>query len=251
MVIIIYGFLLIFNFLVMGVQVLPVMIMGAFIPGLRRKYPPHEYFSAVLLVVGLILFTLADAHTSPNFSVIGVVMVSGALVMDSFLGNFQEAIFTMNPETTQVFSQYFLTSLSPHILMDFQGIRVCSCRTSFFFFCFVCACLFSFLFFLEKPETEGFISTGLGHVCITAFLRGWKGITKPCTKNTFHGTCLCNSFFLLFSYGGGRKICWFRRKAKACGFSFPYTDAQTCLQQQNVFPVNCVSKFYLLFIYAK
>ncbi|RWR87592.1 UDP-galactose/UDP-glucose transporter 4 [Cinnamomum micranthum f. kanehirae] len=83
-------------------KVLPVMIMGAFIPGLRRKYPAHEYFSAVLLVVGLILFTLADAHTSPNFSAIGVVMVSGALIMDSFLGNFQEAIFTMNPETTQM-----------------------------------------------------------------------------------------------------------------------------------------------------
>lgn len=79
-----------------------MMIMGAFIPGLRRKYAPHEYFSALLLVVGLILFTLADVNTSPNFSVIGVVMVSGALVMDSFLGNFQEAIFTMNPDTTQV-----------------------------------------------------------------------------------------------------------------------------------------------------
>ena len=78
------------------------MIMGAFIPGLRRKYPPHEYISAVLLVVGLILFTLADAQTSPNFSVIGVIMVSGALIMDSFLGNLQEAIFTMNPKTTQV-----------------------------------------------------------------------------------------------------------------------------------------------------
>ncbi|GFY99612.1 UDP-N-acetylglucosamine (UAA) transporter family [Actinidia rufa] len=83
-------------------KVLPVMIMGAFIPGLRRKYPPHEYVSAVLLVVGLILFTLADAQTSPNFSMIGVVMVSGALVMDAFLGNLQEAIFTMNPETTQM-----------------------------------------------------------------------------------------------------------------------------------------------------
>ncbi|MQL93092.1 hypothetical protein Taro_025733 [Colocasia esculenta] len=83
-------------------KVLPVMVMGAFIPGLRRKYPAHEYISAVLLVVGLILFTLADANTSPNFSMIGVVMVSGALVMDSFLGNFQEAIFTMNPETTQL-----------------------------------------------------------------------------------------------------------------------------------------------------
>ncbi|KAF8027140.1 hypothetical protein BT93_E0148 [Corymbia citriodora subsp. variegata] len=83
-------------------KVLPVMIMGAFIPGLRRKYPAHEYLSAILLVVGLILFTLADAHTSPNFSVIGVVMVSGALIMDSFLGNLQEAIFTLNPETTQM-----------------------------------------------------------------------------------------------------------------------------------------------------
>lgn len=83
-------------------KVLPVMVMGAFIPGLRRKYPLHEYVSAMLLVVGLILFTLADAHTSPNFSVIGVVMVTGALVMDAFLGNLQEAIFTMNPNTTQM-----------------------------------------------------------------------------------------------------------------------------------------------------
>ncbi|KAL4188168.1 hypothetical protein AMTRI_Chr09g42730 [Amborella trichopoda] len=83
-------------------KVLPVMIMGAFIPGLRRKYPLHEYVSAVLLVVGLILFTLADANTSPNFSILGVIMVSGALVMDSFLGNLQEAIFLMNPETSQM-----------------------------------------------------------------------------------------------------------------------------------------------------
>lgn len=87
---------------ILMLQVLPVMIMGAFIPGLRRKYPPHEYVSAVLLVVGLIIFTLADAQTSPNFSILGVVMISGALIMDSFLGNLQEAIFTMNPETTQV-----------------------------------------------------------------------------------------------------------------------------------------------------
>lgn len=84
-----------------------MMIMGAFIPGLRRKYPFHEYISALLLVAGLILFTLADAQSSPNFSIIGVIMVSGALVMDAFLGNFQEAIFTMNPETTQVTSMRF------------------------------------------------------------------------------------------------------------------------------------------------
>ena len=83
------------------------MIMGAFIPGLRRKYPFHEYISALLLVVGLILFTLADAQTSPNFSIIGIIMISGALIMDAFLGNFQEAIFTMNPDTTQVCHKIF------------------------------------------------------------------------------------------------------------------------------------------------
>ncbi|CAH8360110.1 unnamed protein product [Eruca vesicaria subsp. sativa] len=83
-------------------KVLPVMIMGAFIPGLRRKYPVHEYISAFLLVLGLILFTLADAQMSPNFSMIGILMITGALIMDAFLGNLQEAIFTMNPETTQM-----------------------------------------------------------------------------------------------------------------------------------------------------
>jgi solute carrier family 35 (adenosine 3'-phospho 5'-phosphosulfate transporter), member B3 len=84
------------------------MIMGAFIPGLRRKYPLHEYVSAVMLVIGLIFFTLADAQTSPNFSVVGVAMVSGALVMDAFLGNLQEAIFKMNPETTQVVTSNYM-----------------------------------------------------------------------------------------------------------------------------------------------
>ncbi|CAN6296796.1 unnamed protein product [Urochloa humidicola] len=57
-------------------KVLPVMIMGAFIPGLRRKYPFQD--------------------------MMGVAMVSGALVMDAFLGNLQEAIFKMNPDTTQM-----------------------------------------------------------------------------------------------------------------------------------------------------
>lgn len=86
----------------MKIQVLPVMLMGAFVPGLRRRYPIHEYISAMFLVIGLILFTLADAQTSPNFSIAGVIMISGSLVMDAFLGNLQEAIFTVNPDTSQV-----------------------------------------------------------------------------------------------------------------------------------------------------
>ena len=77
------------------------MVMGAFIPGLRRRYSLLEYVSAIMLVLGLVTFTLADARTSPNFSIMGVVMVMGALVLDAFVGNFQEAIFTISPATTQ------------------------------------------------------------------------------------------------------------------------------------------------------
>jgi len=82
-------------------QVLPVMVMGAFVPGLRRRYSIVEYVSAIMLVMGLVTFTLADAQTSPNFSIMGVVMVVGALVLDAFVGNLQEVIFTVNPVTTQ------------------------------------------------------------------------------------------------------------------------------------------------------
>lgn len=68
----------------------------------------------MLLVAGLILFTLADAQTSPNFSLIGILMITAALVFDAFLGNLQEAIFTMNPDTTQAtFLSLSRKSLSP------------------------------------------------------------------------------------------------------------------------------------------
>ncbi|KAH8962296.1 hypothetical protein BDL97_05G093600 [Sphagnum fallax] len=78
-------------------KVLPVMVMGAFIPGFRRKYSFHEYVSAIMFVVGLVIFTLADAQASPHFSILGVAMVVVALVLDAFVGNFQEVIFLRNP----------------------------------------------------------------------------------------------------------------------------------------------------------
>jgi hypothetical protein len=111
------------------------MIMGAFIPGLRRKYPLHEYISAVLLVLGLILFTLADAQTSPNFSIFGVLMISGALIMDAFLGNLQEAIFTMNPDTTQVTHSSSPGFVNPKVNHDK--------RTKLLLFLLIILCCFS------------------------------------------------------------------------------------------------------------
>lgn len=78
------------------------MLLGAFLPGLRRLYSLQEYVSALMLVAGLIIFTLADAASSPNFQVLGVVMVCTALLLDAILGNMQESIFAVNPTTSQV-----------------------------------------------------------------------------------------------------------------------------------------------------
>ncbi|XP_016473860.1 UDP-galactose/UDP-glucose transporter 4-like [Nicotiana tabacum] len=83
-------------------KVLHLMIGWALIPGMRRKYPPYEYKSAVLLVVGLILFTLADAQASPNFSVISVLKIAGAFIMDSFLVNAPAVFFKSDPDMTQM-----------------------------------------------------------------------------------------------------------------------------------------------------
>jgi hypothetical protein len=83
-------------------QVLPVMLLGALVPGLRRVYSCQEYASAVLLVLGLISFTLADASSTPNFHVVGILMILTSLMLDAFLANMQEAIFSSNPGTFQV-----------------------------------------------------------------------------------------------------------------------------------------------------
>ncbi|KAI3976047.1 hypothetical protein MKX01_016730, partial [Papaver californicum] len=81
-----------------------------FIPGLRRKYPPHEYIAAILLVIGLIMFTLYAWCYYGYWS----------LIMDAFLGNLQEAIFTMNPEASQVTIElvHCLPHLSPCVVVE-------------------------------------------------------------------------------------------------------------------------------------
>lgn len=78
------------------------MLLSKFLPGLKRTYTLQDYVSALALVLGLIVFTLADAASSPKFHVFGVAMVCTALVLDSFMNNFTEVVFTTVPETSQV-----------------------------------------------------------------------------------------------------------------------------------------------------
>jgi solute carrier family 35 (adenosine 3'-phospho 5'-phosphosulfate transporter), member B3 len=56
------------------------------------RYSVAEYASAVLLVVGITLFTLADKEL-PSFDVIGVLLVTLGVVADAITCNFEERRF--------------------------------------------------------------------------------------------------------------------------------------------------------------
>ncbi len=53
-------------------KIIPVMIVGAI--AYQRKYTFAQYASALMLIAGLVAFTLADASVTPNFNIIGVVV---------------------------------------------------------------------------------------------------------------------------------------------------------------------------------
>ncbi|KAL4713105.1 hypothetical protein ACJJTC_004491 [Scirpophaga incertulas] len=69
-------------------KLLPVMIGSIIILG--KRYGFLDYVAAVIMCVGLTMFTLADSNTSPNFDIIGVIVISMALLCDAIIGNVQE-----------------------------------------------------------------------------------------------------------------------------------------------------------------
>ncbi|XGW17814.1 hypothetical protein V3C99_002425 [Haemonchus contortus] len=69
-------------------KLVPVLIGGIIIQG--KRYGCIDLFAAVLMSIGLIMFTLADNSVSPNFDPRGYIMISGALLADAVIGNIQE-----------------------------------------------------------------------------------------------------------------------------------------------------------------
>lgn len=67
---------------------IPVLIGGIIIQG--KRYGIIDIMAAVLMSIGLILFSLVDSQISPNFDFRGYVMISLALVADAIIGNVQE-----------------------------------------------------------------------------------------------------------------------------------------------------------------
>lgn len=69
-------------------KLIPVLVGSILIQG--KRYGPLDFAAALAMCVGLTWFTLADSQISPNFNVVGVTMISGALLCDAAIGNVQE-----------------------------------------------------------------------------------------------------------------------------------------------------------------
>ncbi|XP_066991346.1 adenosine 3'-phospho 5'-phosphosulfate transporter 2 [Anabrus simplex] len=69
-------------------KLIPVLIGGILIQ--KKQYGLIDFLAAGCMCIGLTLFTLADSKVSPTFSVIGIFMISCALLCDAAIGNVQE-----------------------------------------------------------------------------------------------------------------------------------------------------------------
>ena len=69
-------------------KLIPVLIGGILIQG--KVYNIYDMSASVMMSLGLILFTLADVQVQPSFQMIGVVLITGALIADAAIGNVQE-----------------------------------------------------------------------------------------------------------------------------------------------------------------
>ncbi|VVC96339.1 adenosine 3'-phospho 5'-phosphosulfate transporter 2 [Leptidea sinapis] len=103
-------------------KLIPVMIGSIIILG--KRYCFLDYIAAVLMCIGLTMFTLADSKTSPNFDFIGVVVISMALLCDAIIGNVQEkAMKQFNATNNEVvFYSYAIASIYLLFITGFSGI---------------------------------------------------------------------------------------------------------------------------------
>ncbi|KAF9811234.1 hypothetical protein SFRURICE_002603 [Spodoptera frugiperda] len=92
-------------------KLIPVMIGSIIILG--KRYGFLDYVSAVVMCIGLTMFTLADSQTSPKFNFIGVIVISLALLCDAIIGNVQEKAMKQHHASNNevVFYSYAIGSI--------------------------------------------------------------------------------------------------------------------------------------------
>lgn len=69
-------------------KLIPVLIGSILLQG--KRYGILDFLAAIAMCVGLAWFALIDSHISPNFHIMGVAMILGALLCDAMIGNVQE-----------------------------------------------------------------------------------------------------------------------------------------------------------------
>ncbi|XP_072947795.1 adenosine 3'-phospho 5'-phosphosulfate transporter 2 [Epargyreus clarus] len=105
-------------------KLIPVMIGSVIILG--KRYNFLDYVAAIIMCIGLTMFTLADAKTSPNFDIVGVLVISLALLCDAIIGNVQEKAMKQFQASNNevVFYSYAIASLYLLAITGFSGVLV-------------------------------------------------------------------------------------------------------------------------------
>ncbi|XP_043075020.1 adenosine 3'-phospho 5'-phosphosulfate transporter 1 isoform X2 [Puntigrus tetrazona] len=84
-------------------KVIPVMLMGKIVS--RKSYEYWEYFTAVLISLGVSMFLLSSStgkHPSTVTTFSGVVILGGYIVFDSFTSNWQDNLFKYKMSSVQM-----------------------------------------------------------------------------------------------------------------------------------------------------
>lgn len=102
-------------------KLIPVMVGSILIQG--KRYGPLDFAAALAMCFGLAWFTLADSQVSPNFNVVGVAMISGALLCDAAIGNVQEKAMRDHraPSSEVVLFSYGLGFVYLFVIMMITG----------------------------------------------------------------------------------------------------------------------------------
>ncbi|XP_058795305.1 adenosine 3'-phospho 5'-phosphosulfate transporter 2 [Phymastichus coffea] len=102
-------------------KLIPVLIGSILIQG--KRYGFLDFLAAGLMCLGLILFTLADSMISPRFDLVGVAMISCALLCDALIGNIQEKAMKQHKASNieVVLYSYSIGFLYLFIILTFTG----------------------------------------------------------------------------------------------------------------------------------
>ncbi|KAJ5066678.1 adenosine 3'-phospho 5'-phosphosulfate transporter 2 [Anaeramoeba ignava] len=95
-------------------KIIFVMIAGKFIQNVRYSWV--QYSAAILMIFGIVVFTVENIAISPRFNYAGILIMMFALIGDSFMGNNQERVMKKYRPTQSEMVHYIYLIASMIIL---------------------------------------------------------------------------------------------------------------------------------------